>query len=396
MFIAKNFVTKNFAILYIVGVMVKKNPFKFGSVVEGAFFTNRTREIAQVTSILNSENHLILIGPRRFGKTSLVFKVTKSIGRPVIHLNAQMLTSSSDFARQLINGIFKNYTYQKIKHWFKDFRIIPTVLINPKNGETEISFSTGKKEEESMATVEDALNLLERVSTSSKKIIVVIDEFQDMLRLDDGLDKVMRSVMQHHTLVNYVFFGSQESMMKEIFENKKSTFYHFGQMMYLDKIPEREFRTFLEKRFREITPSSKEYASLILRFTDSHPYYTQQLSWMVWDTIQNETDQSPQEVMDSTIKQIVRMHDMDYDRLWYAYNLTDRKVLTGISLNVGSPLSLNFIVRYDLTATSTVNSSLSRLSESGIVIKTRLGWQIDDPFFKEWILWKREGSVLGR
>jgi hypothetical protein len=242
-----------------------------------------------------------------------------------------------------------------------------------------------------MASVEDALNLLEKVSTSSKKIIVVIDEFQDILRLDDGLDKVMRSVMQHHTLVNYVFLGSQESMMKEIFENKKSTFYHFGQVMHLDKIPEREFRTFLEKRFREITPSSKEYASLILRFTDSHPYYTQQLSWMVWDTIQSETDQSPQEVMDSTIKQIVRMHDIDYDRLWYAYNLTDRKVLMGISLNVGSPLSLDFIVRYDLSATSTVNSSLSRLSESGIVIKTRLGWQIDDPFFKEWILWKREG-----
>ena len=51
-----------------------KNPFKFGTVVEDEFFTDRIEELQQVKQTLNSDNHLTLISPRRFGKTSLVCK----------------------------------------------------------------------------------------------------------------------------------------------------------------------------------------------------------------------------------------------------------------------------------------------------------------------------------
>jgi len=47
-----------------------KNPFKFGSIVDGPYFTNRKEEIKKIKSILRSDNHLIIISPRRFGKTS--------------------------------------------------------------------------------------------------------------------------------------------------------------------------------------------------------------------------------------------------------------------------------------------------------------------------------------
>jgi AAA+ ATPase superfamily predicted ATPase len=52
-----------------------KNPFKFGTIVDEPYFTNRTNEIKKVKSILESENHLIIIGPRRFGKSSQIQKV---------------------------------------------------------------------------------------------------------------------------------------------------------------------------------------------------------------------------------------------------------------------------------------------------------------------------------
>ncbi len=59
------------------------NPFKFGTIVDGEYFTDRVAEQEKVREILASENHLILISPRRFGKTSLVQKVTKGLSRPV-------------------------------------------------------------------------------------------------------------------------------------------------------------------------------------------------------------------------------------------------------------------------------------------------------------------------
>ena len=59
-----------------------ENPFKFGVLVDNEFFTDRTNELKQVLMSLNSQNHLILISPRRFGKSSLVAKAVKESGRP--------------------------------------------------------------------------------------------------------------------------------------------------------------------------------------------------------------------------------------------------------------------------------------------------------------------------
>ena len=77
------------------------NPFKFGSIVQDDFFTDRCVELQQMKSILNSENHLILISPRRFGKTSLVVKAVNESKRKYIMLN--MLTQESQAS--LKNGI---------------------------------------------------------------------------------------------------------------------------------------------------------------------------------------------------------------------------------------------------------------------------------------------------
>ena len=66
-----------------------KNPFKFGTIVEDDFFTDRINELKYIKQKLDSENHLIMISPRRFGKSSLVLKAVKSVNRPYIMLNLQ-------------------------------------------------------------------------------------------------------------------------------------------------------------------------------------------------------------------------------------------------------------------------------------------------------------------
>ena len=70
-----------------------ENPFKFGVLVDGEFFTDRVDEVKQVQMSLNSSNHLILISTRRFGKSSLVAKAVKASGRPCISLNMQNMLS---------------------------------------------------------------------------------------------------------------------------------------------------------------------------------------------------------------------------------------------------------------------------------------------------------------
>ena len=80
---------------------MRENPFKFGTVVDGIYFTDREEEVSEITSYLKSEYHLIIISPRRFGKTSLIRKVLTESDRKHIYLDLQVVLSEEDFAAQL-------------------------------------------------------------------------------------------------------------------------------------------------------------------------------------------------------------------------------------------------------------------------------------------------------
>jgi hypothetical protein len=358
-----------------------KNPFKFGTVVEEPYFTNRISDIAKIENILDSSNHLIIISPRRYGKTSLIQKVVNKSQRPIISLDLQLISNIEDFASQILKRIYKIYPIEMIKQSIANFRIIPSLSLNPMNNEIEVSF---QPKTSMMPALEDVLNLLDKLSSSKKKVIVILDEFQEIRRIDNSLERQLRSIIQFHQNLNYVFLGSQESMMREIFEKKKSPFYHFGYLMNLDKIGYSEFKSFLASGFKEF--NQKEIISdQILAFTDCHPYYTQQLAFTVWNLFNYEKIE--EEIVQTAIEQLVNMHDLDYERLWNSLNQTDKIVLISLSQNNEQQFS-NSNKLINGLASSTVFSSLKRLINSGYVIKSN-HYEIDDPFFKRWIIRRR-------
>lgn len=210
------------------------NPFKFGSVVDDNFFTDRINELSYIKGIMNSENHLILISPRRYGKSSLVLKCVKQISRPYIMLNLQSITDTDDFAVKILKAVFKLYPKEKLKHLIANFHIVPTITSDIQTGNIEVSFNPSAN---STVMFEDAISLLEKVSTKNKRLIVILDEFQEIASIGKGLDKKMRAIMQLQKNINYIFLGSQESMMEQIFERKKISILSFWSANAIRKNP---------------------------------------------------------------------------------------------------------------------------------------------------------------
>lgn len=350
------------------------NPFQFGVLVDNEFFTDRINEIKEVQMSLNSANHLILISPRRFGKSSLIAKAVKETGRPCIFLNMQNMLSVDDFASKLLRELFRLYPMERIRHLMSHFRIIPTISTNPVTNTLDVSFQPVMN---SMVLLEDAMNLIEKVSTENNKLVVVFDEFQEILNIRKGLDKQLRSIMQVQQHLNYILLGSQESMMTDIFERKKSPFYHFGKLMRLNKIPYDDFREYITSRL-PIKEKEKlnSIVEEILSFTNLHPYYTQQLSAQVWEMV--SYDNLVDGVVGEAITKIVRTHDLDFERLWLNFNRTDRSIMLSLSKGV-NPLQNRQV------ATSTSFSGIKRLMKAGYVIRVD-DYEIEDPFFREWIL----------
>ena len=364
---------------------MKQNPFKFGSVVDGKYFTNRKSEISELKSILSSENHLVIISPRRFGKTSLVKIVTNQLSRPTVYLDLQLIVSIEDLAAQLLKRVYRIFPFQKLKSLIKNFRIIPKITINPINNEVDITFHSNT---DSVAILEDVLNLIDNLG--QKKVIVVIDEFQEINRISKDLDKYLRAVIQHHKNINYVFLGSQEHLMRDIFEKKNSSFYHFGYLFILDKIPELEFKTFIGSGLKKLISKTASITEQILAVTKSHPYYTQQFAFMVFEGLSRNSQLSDENVVSDALSTIIRIHDMDFERLWNTLNRTDMAVLIGMSDGNLTPLSSEFSRKVNIQSSSTIFSSLKRLSDSGIIVKLKQKYEIDDPFFARWIIMRRD------
>lgn len=364
---------------------MKENPFKFGTVVDGQYFTDREDEISKIKSYLESSNHLILISPRRFGKTSLIKKILSESEHRYLYLDIQLVISEDDFASQLLKRIYRIFPFQKLKGKIKSFRLIPSVILNPVTGETEIAFKPGSKD---LTPLEDVLNLIEKLGSESARIKVVLDEFQDIFRINQSLARMLRSVMQNHKGINYIFMGSSESMIREIFEKRSSPFYRFGTLFTLGKIPEEKFRLFLLERFAEISGEAVSLSDAILNITGCHPYYTQQIAFTVWEMLALQGYKP--DIVESAADEIVRSHDNDFERLWNTFNRTDMLVLTGMALTDISPLSDEFNRLYGSGAASTVFSTLKRLTMKGILIKEESSYYIDDPFFRRWILHRRQ------
>lgn len=351
-----------------------KNPFKFGTIVEDEFFTDRVAELRYVEQKLNSENHIILISPRRFGKSSLVMKAVKSSGRPFIMLNLQKVVSIQDLASNLLKETFKLYPWEKIKHIMTHFRIIPTISTNPMGDGIDVSFHPSTN---GVVALEDAMMTIERVSTPEKRIIVILDEFQEIMSIGKGLDKQLRAIMQLQHNINYVLLGSQESMMTEIFERKQSPFYHFGTLMRLKKIPYEDFRAYITERLEPVLDEQSEsVASEILAITKCRPYYTQQLSSQVWELAHYEgvSDRA----VEKAVERLTDIHDLDFERLWVGFNKVDRRVLKALCVGEES-------LSFSELPTSTTYSAVKRLMKKGFVIREET-YEVEDPFFKRWIV----------
>ena len=350
-----------------------KNPFKFGTVVENEYFTDRIQELKKIERTLNSENHLIMISPRRFGKSSLVIKAAKETGRPYILLNLQNVVSTEDFAAKLLKAIFKIYRWEKVKHLMDHFRFMPTISTNPMNDGVDISFQPVTN---SIILLEDAMETLEKVSSNEKRLIVIFDEFQEILQIEKGLDKQLRAIMQLQNNLNYIILGSQESMMEEIFERKKSPFYHFGLLLRLDKIPYNDFYRYLSERLTNILDNNAEkITDEILSLTKQHPYYTQQLASQVWEMVYYESVKD--NIVETAIERLIQNHDLDYERLWVGFNRMDKRTLQMLCKKQ-NPL------RDYKTPTSTAYSSIKRMMKQGIIIHTS-GYEFEDPFFERWL-----------
>ena len=263
--------------------------FVYGMSVGGDNFTDRIEETKRIKLDFENGINVILISPRRMGKTSLIKKVISEMDSPeikVVYMDIYDCRSEYDFYNRFAETMMKSTGNQleQVMENIKRFlvRVSPKLSFSPEpNSEFSVSLGITPKD----YSPEEILDLPERIAKEQGiRIVVCIDEFQQIGEFADSLtvQKRLRGVWQHHQHVSYCFFGSKKHLMENIFQSRRMPFYQFGDMLHLKCIPTEYWVPFICSRFEKYGKKiSEEYAARICHTVKNYSSYVQQLAWNV-------------------------------------------------------------------------------------------------------------------
>jgi len=366
-------------------------PFSFGNIVKGAHFFDRKEETNRIVSTLQGGNNIVLFAPRRFGKTSLVFKAVEKLERlgfKSIYIDFMSVYSRESFIENYLKAILK-----KQSNLQKSIKLITTLITSVRpiltfdhNGTPEFSidFLDSKIQDK---TIEEVIDLPEKLSNSKNRFIIIMDEFQDILKLNgESFEKLLRSKIQHHHNTNYIFLGSKTHLLNDMFNNKGHAFYNSAMIMQIGALPEKETIAFIQSRFSIYDISIDiENTKLLIKEAGNIPYYIQMLSAEIWQNVIKEKKIIEKEDILESAARIVFIKRDYYYELFDKLSIYQKKLLKALTISGKNVYSKEYNKRFRLSANSTTQKAITNLLNSGIIEKDSDSYYISDPFFKRYI-----------
>lgn len=251
--------------------------------------------------------------------------------------------------------------------------------------EFTLDFAESRISEKTLDTV---IDLPEKLASGKTKYIIVMDEFQDINKLNgENFEKLLRSKIQHHTKVNYLFLGSRTHLLQDMFANKSRAFYNSAYAMNLGTLPAKETITFLIDRFsRSKITIDEDTASYIIEHAGNIPYYIQFLASEVWQYVVNQQKKIDRKVINICSNKILDLKADFYFELFDRQTAYQKKLLKALSLSGHNIFSAGYAKKNRLSAQSTTQKALSGLINSGIIEKSGNDYFYSDPFLKLFIL----------
>lgn len=244
-------------------------------------FINRKEELKRLVFGLKRGNNFILMAPRRFGKTSLADKVLEEIkqDKSYIVLDIDIMCYSGGTIKSVAEGIIDKCLavlgfFGKLRQLCKqaNFSLTLKMRYNDLEFEPIIYLFNKADNEDEWKLLEAALSLIEKVAIREKKhMVTFFDEFGELSSLGDRAVKVFRSVIQKHKFVSYLFAGSQETIMSQIFLDKSGAFYRFGELIHLAELKHEDVFYFINEYFPKMPI---EVINVLMYLLRGHPYYT--------------------------------------------------------------------------------------------------------------------------
>ena len=372
------------------------NPFRFGPLALDEAFTDRQDEIASLVADARNGQDVVVFAPRRYGKSSLVWRVAQELVKDdvlVAQVDLMRTPTKDQLAAKLAKTIHEElatrlWSAKERLKVFADLRLTPTITVNPNDGAVSFSFDARAAQEDIDVTLEELLTTLGRIAAErERRVVLVLDEFQEVVDIDPGLIKLMRSVFQEQPEVAHIYLGSKRHMMRQIFNDENEPFWRSAKQTELGVIPPELFAPYALERFAETGKRlERDACERALELTGGHPYATQELLYFLWEATPPGEIAGPSTIgaaLDATL----RSEHSHFSLIWEGVSSAQKRVLQALAQeSPGRPLSSDYQRRHALPATPTVQGALTALERAELVRRTRRGeYAIAEPFLTEWV-----------
>ena len=369
--------------------MKPNNPFLIVGYHSPEFFCDRETETATILDALKNGRNITLIAPRRMGKTGLIcnaFHHLKEQKSDIItlYMNIYSTQSIGDFVRLFANTVLGKLdaapqkALNRISQFIHSCR--PVFTFDELTGVPKVTIDVAPQDEK--RTLKEIFDYL---ASSQRHCCIAIDEFQQIAEYPEkGIEALLRSYIQFLPNVNFIFAGSKQHLMQEMFTSSKRPFYQSTQLINIGSIDRETYADFaigLFAKCSKLLPRDVFYA--IYEMYDGHTWYIQYLLNRLYGYNQ-DVDMV---MVSDAMEQIVSEQSYSYQTLLKSYSAGQVRLLKAIAREgcVKEILAGDFISRNRLRAASSVSASLKRLQDNELVYLTPQGYIIYDRFMREWL-----------
>jgi hypothetical protein len=243
--------------------------FPTDSPIPASQLIGRRDDVREVATRLEAGTHLIVAGARRTGKTSVceaALSRARRRGAYTAKVDLFRVSDAAELAEALAGAVIANRSaaHRVLRRARSAGRAALSAaqaravlrLVGELGEGVEVALTPGLAAQDPERALDLALELPERVAKADgRRMLLFFDEFQEVASArrpygdPDAVTNRMRAVFQRTTSVSYLFAGSIEHVVRDLFAPSRRAFSGFGSFYALRPIAEDEWRRGLAERF---------------------------------------------------------------------------------------------------------------------------------------------------
>ncbi|TAN34590.1 hypothetical protein EPN29_02645 [bacterium] len=367
------------------------NPFEFSDPVIGDAFTDRAEELKTLTSRMVTGQNVILISPRRFGKTSLILNAQAAVrrrgGRTGL-ANLFWCQTRQDVAQELATAVVRGplgWIRGGMEQILRILAAVPGATVSLEKDGYRVSLAPFKPQSDWTSEIRRLMGLLREAGSDKHPVSLVIDEFQKVAEIDPALPGLFKSLTDLELRgVSLVLSGSRRHVMHELHNGPGAPLLGVGELMTLELVPEADMIAFLRSRAEaEGRRMSEGAARLLFLRARGVPAYVQRLAFEAFEAGTKAIDEAAAEHAVSIVLKRERQY---FEVMYQDLASNQRHLIRALAMEpTRSVTSRDFLDRAHLRADSSSHRALKALESAEKVELGPGGWQVANPLFALWL-----------